>query len=69
MISKFFVKGDSGGPFVSNKTLIGIVSWSIACAEGHPDVYTRIYPYLDWIRREQKVALKTQKKGTTKGVS
>ncbi|XP_031631436.1 coagulation factor IX-like [Contarinia nasturtii] len=49
--------GDSGGPLADvtnpqNKTLIGIVSWGIPCGKGFPDVYTRIYLYLDWIHNE-----------------
>lgn len=53
--------GDSGAPLVSsaNNTLVGIVSWSVGCAEGHPDVYTRVYSYRDWIQTEQRVMLKS----------
>ncbi|XP_011505737.1 PREDICTED: chymotrypsin-2-like [Ceratosolen solmsi marchali] len=46
--------GDSGGPFVINGTLIGISSYSKPCALGHPDVYTRIYSYLDFIASTTK---------------
>lgn len=47
--------GDSGGPLVTssnvaNNTLVGIVSGGIPCARGYPDVYTRVYSFLDWIR-------------------
>lgn len=47
--------GDSGGPLVDttnpdSKELIGIVSWGIPCAQGFPDVFTRVYTYLDWIQ-------------------
>ncbi|XP_065162218.1 transmembrane protease serine 9-like [Atheta coriaria] len=42
--------GDSGGPLVdSNGEQIGIVSWGVPCAEGYPDVFTRVYSFLDWI--------------------
>lgn len=52
MISaKNVISGDSGGPLVSNDTLIGLVSWSIGCARGYPDVYTKVYAYLDWINQ------------------
>lgn len=43
--------GDSGGPLVSlNNTLVGLVSWGVTCAVGYPDVYTRVYSFLDWIK-------------------
>lgn len=51
--------GDSGGPLVANNTLIGIVSWSVECAEGHPDVYTRVYSHRKWIQTEQKAMLQS----------
>lgn len=45
--------GDSGGPLVGhNNTLIGIVSWSIGCADGFPNVYTNVYRQLDWINEQ-----------------
>lgn len=43
---------DSGGPLVSNGTVIGIVSWGAGCATGLPDVYTRISYYYSWIMNE-----------------
>jgi secreted trypsin-like serine protease len=47
-------QGDSGGPLVFNDEgtwkQLGIVSWGSGCASaGHPDVYTRVSNYTDWI--------------------
>ncbi|XP_053593018.1 chymotrypsin-1-like [Microplitis demolitor] len=41
--------GDSGGPLVADGVQIGIVSYGEPCAQGLPDVYTRVYHYADWI--------------------
>ncbi|XP_076620356.1 chymotrypsin-2-like [Colletes latitarsis] len=41
--------GDSGGPMVVSGSQVGIVSYGFPCAMGWPDVYTRVYPYIDWI--------------------
>ncbi|KAG7202864.1 hypothetical protein KM043_010014 [Ampulex compressa] len=42
--------GDSGGPLVADDKQIGVVSWGIPCARGRPDVFTRVYSYVDWIK-------------------
>ncbi|KAF2886897.1 hypothetical protein ILUMI_19276 [Ignelater luminosus] len=46
--------GDSGGPLVADGKLIGCVSRGLPCAEGRPDVYTRMSYFKDWI--EQNLA-------------
>ncbi|XP_077267541.1 chymotrypsin-2-like [Temnothorax americanus] len=43
--------GDSGGPLVADGEQIGVVSWGIPCAKGHPDVFTRVHPYMDWLNK------------------
>ncbi|XP_032671252.1 chymotrypsin-1-like [Odontomachus brunneus] len=43
--------GDSGGPLIHNRELVGIVSWGIPCAVGQPDVYTNVYHYTPWIEK------------------
>ncbi|XP_033229691.1 chymotrypsin-1-like [Belonocnema kinseyi] len=41
--------GDSGGPLVVDEVQVGVVSFGKPCARGVPDVYTRVYNYIDWI--------------------
>jgi trypsin len=41
--------GDSGGPLAQGNTVIGAVSWGIACAVGSPDVFARISSHRAWI--------------------
>lgn len=42
--------GDSGGPAVYNKKLIGIVSWGFKCASGeYPAVFTKVSGFVNWI--------------------
>ncbi|XP_053692364.1 trypsin-6-like [Sabethes cyaneus] len=44
-------RGDSGGPFVVDKTIYGIVSWAVSCADpNYPTVYVDVGAYLQWIR-------------------
>lgn len=43
--------GDAGGPVVNTLgRLIGIVSWAISCGNNIPDVHTRVFPELNFIR-------------------
>ncbi|KAK5640445.1 hypothetical protein RI129_011256 [Pyrocoelia pectoralis] len=42
--------GDSGGPLAANGRLIGVVSYGVPpCAVGFPDVFTRVFSYVQWI--------------------
>ncbi|XP_015111411.1 chymotrypsin-2 [Diachasma alloeum] len=41
--------GDSGGPLVSKGYQIGLVSYGLPCARGSPDVFTRVYSFVNWI--------------------
>ncbi|KAH0547058.1 hypothetical protein KQX54_016884 [Cotesia glomerata] len=46
-----FCDGDSGGPLYSRSgECLGIVSMSIDCGKGIPDIYTRVFHYLQWIK-------------------
>ncbi|CAG4926824.1 unnamed protein product [Colias eurytheme] len=42
-------QGDSGGPLAADGKLVGVVSWGIGCASRYPEVYTRVFSYLNWI--------------------
>ncbi|XP_053994070.1 transmembrane protease serine 9-like [Hylaeus volcanicus] len=44
--------GDSGGPLVFNGQVVGIVSRSVLCAKGYPDIFTSVYDNLSFIRAE-----------------
>ncbi|CAD6233365.1 GSCOCT00007157001.2-RA-CDS [Cotesia congregata] len=46
--------GDSGGPLTYNNEVHGIASWVVPCAEGYPDVFTRVYYYLSWIQQHTR---------------
>lgn len=43
--------GDSGGPFVRDNKLYGIVNWGLPCAFGYPDVQANVAYYNDFIRK------------------
>jgi len=47
--------GDSGGGFVRENrhfkwAVIGVLRWGWGCAQDKYGYYTRIHPFLDWIR-------------------
>ncbi|XP_011155958.2 transmembrane protease serine 9 [Solenopsis invicta] len=43
--------GDGGGPLVADGILVGLMSFSYGvCGTGAPDVSTRVYSYLSWIK-------------------
>ncbi|KAI4457460.1 polyserase-related [Holotrichia oblita] len=42
--------GDSGSPLIADGKQIGIVSWGNPCANGRPDVFTRVSSFFDWIQ-------------------
>ncbi|KAF5287277.1 hypothetical protein FQR65_LT02150 [Abscondita terminalis] len=41
--------GDSGGPLAYDNKLVGLVSWGRKCANGYPDIFTRVSGYVGWI--------------------
>lgn len=48
--------GDNGGPLVAaDNTLAGLYSWGPGlCGGGKPDVFTRVFPYLQFIKENLK---------------
>ncbi|XP_076627633.1 trypsin-like [Colletes latitarsis] len=49
-VQKGSCNGDSGSPLTVDGKIVGIVSWSMACAlTEYPTVHTRVSSYLDWI--------------------
>ncbi|XP_071629599.1 chymotrypsin-2-like [Temnothorax longispinosus] len=43
--------GDSGSALIYNGELVGIASFNRPlCAEGNPDVFTRVFHYRDWVK-------------------
>ena len=61
-LSKDSCSGDAGGPVICSKSheyygheleLKGLVSWGLGCgAPGYPGVYTKVFPFIDWIRTQ-----------------
>ncbi|XP_016837475.1 chymotrypsin-2 [Nasonia vitripennis] len=45
--------GDSGSPLVVHGVQVGIASFVQPCAKGEPDVFTRVFTFLDWIKEIQ----------------
>ncbi|XP_059485593.1 brachyurin-like [Neocloeon triangulifer] len=58
--TKGFCFADAGGPVVytsdtdSSAKLIGINSQYLGCPSSYPMSYTRIYPYIPWIKQQTK---------------
>ncbi|XP_011497376.1 PREDICTED: chymotrypsin-2-like, partial [Ceratosolen solmsi marchali] len=42
--------GDSGGPVIHDNKIIGIISLTYGCALGLPDIHTKVYTYLNFIK-------------------
>jgi secreted trypsin-like serine protease len=65
-ISSRFVcyQGDVGGPVThtangdASSSLVGVLSHSLDCPSRYPMAYTRIGPYIGWIRANVKNLLK-----------
>ena len=63
-LNKDSCSGDAGGPVICSRNsshpyygheleLKGLVSWGIGCgAPGYPGVYTKVFPFIDWIRTQ-----------------
>lgn len=43
--------GDNGGPLVSGAAVIGVFSWSVPCAQGTPDIYSRVSSFAPWVNQ------------------
>lgn len=50
--------GDFGGPLITRdgKELIGLASWIMECGDGRPDVYTRVFSHLEFIKRAMSMS-------------
>lgn len=38
-----------GSPLVIGNFVVGIVSWSLRCGGGFPDIYARVSAYNSWV--------------------
>ena len=47
----FLFQGEFGSPLVANGTQIGIGSWGTPCSQYRPDIHTRVFSYIDWIKQ------------------
>ncbi|XP_071566091.1 chymotrypsin-2-like isoform X2 [Temnothorax nylanderi] len=50
-MGKGVCNGDYGGALTYEDKLVGIVCFGTPCAEGSPDLFTRVYYYRDWINK------------------
>ena len=51
MLISFSFQNDLGAPLVADGVQIGIASFTCS---GEPDVYTRVYNFLSWIKENLK---------------
>jgi secreted trypsin-like serine protease len=44
------LQGDSGGPLISVfREFVALTSYIKPCGSGQPDIFTKVYPYIDFI--------------------
>lgn len=42
--------GDIGNGLVFQGELVGVASWNFGCGNAFPDVYTKVFPYKNWVQ-------------------
>ncbi|XP_018048697.1 PREDICTED: chymotrypsin-2-like [Atta colombica] len=51
-VNKGMCDGDAGSALTYEDELVGIMSYNRQpCADGNPDVFTKVYPYKEWINK------------------
>lgn len=45
---------DEGNPLIYNDTLIAVASYSFQCITDYPDIFTKVFEELPWIRFAMK---------------
>ncbi|XP_076181198.1 uncharacterized protein LOC143153663, partial [Ptiloglossa arizonensis] len=46
--------GDSGSPLVYNNQVVGLVSRTVPCAKGYPDIFTSVYDNIDFVHQAMR---------------